>query len=439
MKKSKTFLLISFLFIAGNFIWLLFFDVYNPNPKFKYDKYYNFEASIKYQDKKLNGWNIRLADIYLDNFSGDILIYVSLYPEYKVGDVLEVSCKISKPQIIESEDGKSFSYDKFLAKDGIYGICFRPKIKVIDQHKDFNFYLANTKNYLWTNLNNNLTEPSSSIAKAITLGTRKEIPDNLRNIFARTGLSHIIAISGLHMAIIIFLLQYFLIFIGLNRKQSIVFLFFIIFAYLYILNFPSSALRASCMMLVLLVGPLIGRQTLSVFSLILVADVFILFNKYLLLYDIGFQLSFLAVLGILLYVDYFKKILVFIPQVLKIREVFAVTLAAQVFTWPIIVYNFQIFSIISPVANFLILPILPIVLVLSFALAIFGSFEILATIFLWPIIIIFKLINDIVVFLSKIPYAFFVIENFDLKELIISYVFIIIITFILKPHEYKEN
>lgn len=424
--------------MAGNFIYLLYFDTYNPNPDFIYDSFYNFEAVVQNQDKKLNGWNIVAEPIELDNFRGQILIYAPLYPEYGVGDILEASCKINKPEPIVDDGGDTFAYDKYLAKDGIVGVCFRPYIKVVGQQDDFNYYLFNTKQYLWLNLNSNLTEPASSLAKAISLGARREIPDSLRASFAQVGISHMIAISGLHMAIIILMLQYFLISIGLSRKKAMLFLFLIIFAYLYMLGFPSSALRASLMVFMMMIGPLIGRQTVSIFSLVFLADIFILANPYLLLYDVGFQLSFLAVLGLLLYINYFNKVLIFLPNFFKIREVFSVTLAAQVFTWPIVVYNFKILSIVAPIANFIILPILPFVLVCSFLLAIFGFFYPLTVLLSWPLIILFKLMVDIVQFLSKIPFAYVMIDIFSIGYLLLSFIFMIIITLILKPYHLEE-
>jgi len=436
MSKSKLFLLASLIFLLSNFIYLLYFEN-KGNHSFGYGSFYTFRALVKNTDKKLDGYNIIIEPQNLVNFSGNILLSAHLYPEYYYGDVLEVSCKVYKPEPIVEDGGTSFAYDKYLAKDDIFGTCFQPRIKVLGQNKDLSFYILQAKKYVWQNLNDYLVEPSSSLSKAMFLATRREIPSDLRDIFAKVGLSHMIAISGLHMAIIVWLMQSFLITLGLSRKTSLWFLIFFLSAYLYIIGFPSSAVRASLMAIILLLGPFLGRSTESIYSLVLVADIFILFNPYLLLYDIGFQLSFLAVLGLLYYAKFFNRVLVFIPTKFKIREVMSVTLSAQIFTWPLIVYNFGIFSIIAPLANFLILPLLPSVLILSIVLGMVGIWEGLANIVAWPLFIILKIIVYISDWLAKIPYSFIYLNNFSLNYMLVALFFMIIITIILKPKEYE--
>ncbi len=437
MSKSKCFLGLSCIFFAANFLWLIFFDNKAKNPDFVFEQFYTFQAQVLAADKKLDGWNLLVRPDNLADFSGKLIAYLPLYPEYHYGDILQISCLISQPEPITAEDSQTFFYDKYLAKDGIYGICFRPQIKLLSQHKNFYFYLYSAKNYFWQNLNNYLREPASSLAKAMLLAQRREIPDELREVFARVGLSHMMAISGLHMAVIIWLMQFAFLALGLSRQQAFGCLLVILLLYLFLIGFPSSAVRASLMVIVALSGAYLGRNTNSVYSLILAADIFVLLNPYVLLYDIGFQLSFLAVLGLIYYVDFFQKIFSFVPKRLKLREVLAVTLAAQVFTWPLIVYYFQIFSLIAPVANFFILPFLPAVLVLALLLALSGFWSGLAGLIAWPLYLILELIVLLARILAQIPCAFLVIKDFSFVFLISSLIFMFLITFVIKPQEYE--
>jgi len=437
MSKSKIFLLASLIFLSANFIWLLYFDYQEKNPDFIFGDFYTFSAKVVSNDKKIDGWNILLDAHDLDKLGGKILVYTDLYPEYRVGDLLEVSCKISEPEPIVGEDGKSFFYDKYLAKDNIYAVCYRPKIKLVGQEKDFYFYIFRVKDYFWNNLDIYLVEPASSLAKGIILASKREIPDELRNNFAQVGLSHVIAISGLHIAIIVWLMQSFLLFLGFSRKKSFYFLLLILLVYLCLIGFPSSAVRASFMVMMVLLGPFLGRNTPSVFSLFLAADIFVLINPYVLLYDIGFQLSFLAVLGLLFYVRFFNRVLFFIPSKFKIREVFSVTLAAQVFTWPLIVYYFGIFSLIAPVVNFLVLPLLPAVLVFSLLLCVFGFWPLLAQAIAWPLFLLLKIIATIAKYFSAFPAAYWQIENFPPEHLFFALIFMFLLTYILKPQSYE--
>lgn len=435
MSKSKIFLLLSLVFLLGNLLYLLYFEE-SKNTNFKYDSFYTFRALVKDTDKKLSSWHLVVEPIDLANYESRILVYNPLYPEYEYGDLLEISCKIYQPTVIKDKNAKIFHYDKYLAKDDIWGTCFRPSINKIGQQKDAAFYLYKFRNYAWSRFNDYLVEPASSLAKAMLLAKRGEILEEDRLSFSKVGLSHIVAISGLHIAIIVFLLQTFLFGLGLSRKKSILFLFVILIIYLFIIAFPSSAVRASLMIGFLLIGPFISRDTQSIYSLVLSADIFILLNPYVLLYDIGFQLSFLAVLGLIYYIDFFKKIFSFVPDKLKLREVLAVTMAAQVFTWPVIVYNFGILSLVAPLANFLVLPLLPAVLVLSMCLALFGFWDILASIFAWPLFIILKVVVYIANYLASWNFSYLEIGNFSLSMMLFSLIFISLLTLIIKPKDY---
>ena len=157
---------------------------------------------------------------------------------------------------------------------------------------------------------------------------------------------------------------------------------------------PASAVRAGIMAGVLILGQLFGRPSFSWRALLMAGAIMVLFNPYIARYDIGFQLSFLAVLGIILFFEkldvLFKKVqhkfaeLIFrsspTEDNLKVKyvadtgfgfvSIFAVTLSAQALTFPLIIYNFGSFSLVSPLTNLLVVPFLPVVLVSGFMAAI---------------------------------------------------------------------
>lgn len=427
MKKSKAFLGASLIFLAINFIYLLYFDHPEYNPDFLFSDFYSFKARVLNTDKKLDGWNYIASPLALENYQGKILIFAPLYPEYRVGDVLNISCRLNQPEKLTSENGQVFHYDKYLAKDKIYALCFRPQIQKSGEYHDWRFYAGKTRHYFLNNLNNHLVEPASSLAKALLLGAQREMPTSVRTWFSQVGLSHAIAISGSHMVIIVWLLTVVLLALGLSRKQSLIFLFLLLFIYLVLIGFLASAVRSVVMIMLFMLGPILGRQVMSVYSLLLAADILVLLNPYVLLYDVGWQLSFLAVLGLLWYTRFFNKILKFIPKKFQLREIVSATLAAQVFVWPVIVYNFQIFSLIAPLANVLILPLFPALLVLAILLALGVSIA------SWPLFILFKIMTETAHYLSQIPYSFIIINNFSVAYFIFSLIFMFLLTYILKP------
>jgi competence protein ComEC len=427
----------SLIFLLGDFIYLLFF--LTPQKNSLEPSWYQFTAKVVNLDKKLTGWNVLVEPQDLKNYSGQVLIYAPLYPEYNYGDVLAVSCRLQTPEPIVNNQGGEFAYDKYLAKDKIYAVCFRPTFKVIGQFKDFNFYLYRVKKYFWENLDVHLVEPASSLAKAFLLANQKEISKATRQDFSRTGLSHVVAISGLHMAIIMVLLEKFFIGLGLSRKKSFSFICLVILFYLLLIGFISPAIRSALMIFMVLAGTSLGRNTSALYSLLLSGDILLLLKPAMLLYDISFQLSFLAILGMVLYANFFETKLFWITNRLKIRAILAVTLSAQVFTWPLIVYYFGTFSLIAPVANFFILPFLPFILVLSLLLAVVGIWPVVASLVAWPLFILLKIMTEITKFLADLPWAYLQVNYFPLSFLVGSLVVTTLLTFILKPQGHAEN
>ncbi len=400
---------------------------------FIYGNSYQFRGEIVDLDQKINGWQLVVKANDLENFKGKILVYAPLYPEYSLFDNLELSCKLFKPEPFTSElTGRDFAYDKYLAKDNIFAICPQPKLKKLNTSNIWWQQVSKSKQHFLNNLNIALPEPAAAFTKAIILDSRRELPTEINPSFSHTGLTHVISISGLHMVVIIWFWQTFLQLLGLKRQHIFWVLVLSLFLYLYLLNFISPALRSTAMILLVLLGPLIGRPAISGYSLLFLADILVLLNPYILAYDLGFQLSFSATLGLIFYTNWWQAKLAKVSNFLKIREVLAVTLAAQTFTWPLVMYYFGIFSIVAPVANFLVLPIFPPILILGILMAIFGGS--LAYILSWPLLLLIKIMFYLVDYLGGLPYAYFIQTNFSLIFLVVSLLLMFLLTIIIKPY-----
>ncbi len=402
---------------------------------FVYEKNYDFSALVLDRDKALDGWQYTIQ-AQSDVFVGRALLKSVLYPEYQINDILQINCFVYKPEPIIQDGKNTFYYDKYLAKDKIFYRCAQAKIKKIGHENNWNDFVNQGRNFFTDNINL-LPEPQGAFAKAIILGNQKEVPKYLVNQFSRTGLTHIISISGLHMVIIIWLMYALLGTFGLYRQQVFIFLFLALLAYLYLIGFISPALRSSAMILLALLGPLIKRQTFSLYSVIFLADLFVLANPYFLLFDISFQLSFLAVFGLIFYTNFFNNLYKKIPNTLKIRETLSVTSAAQIFTWPLTAYYFANVSLIAALANFLALPLFPFILVFTILLAIFGQVSFFSPFFLWPLDLLLRLCFKIMEILASFKYAALNISGFDWQFLLLSFFLVIIITIFLKPQKYE--
>jgi len=342
--------------------------------------------------------------------TGKILVTTSLYPSYAYGDRLEVKCELKAP-----EEFSGFSYDRYLARYDIYSVCYYPNINKLSEKKTRGIYksIFTFKNKLRDLVNYGLPEPEASLAKAIVLGDKKNIPSQLRENFSQAGVSHIIAISGMHISIIAALLMALLLGLGLSRQKSFWLASIFLLLYIVLVGLPASAMRAGLMGFLVLWALNLGRLNKITNSLVLAAAVLLLINPKLLRDDIGFQLSFLAVLGIVYYYPIlntgFEKIK--IPKLKGIRDIIGITIAAQILTLPIIAFNFSLASLISPVSNLLVLWTLPFLMVavlgaLFFSL-ILPTFSFL---FFLPANFLLKYIIIVAEQLVRLPYAYIEVD-----------------------------
>jgi len=184
------------------------------------------------------------------------------------------------------------------------------------------------------------------------------IPQDVRDSFSRAGVSHILAISGLNMTLLISITGSGLIFLGLYQRQAFWVTTVLLVGYVIIIGFPASAVRAVIMGWTLLLARQVGRRNSSN-SVLLAAALMLAVNPRLLRDDIGFQLSFAAVLGLGWFQPLFQKLLRPIPNIFELRSVLAMTLAAQLTTFPLIAIHFGQLGLLGPAANILIIPTLP--------------------------------------------------------------------------------
>ncbi|KKR21276.1 MAG: internalization-related competence protein ComEC/Rec2 protein [Parcubacteria group bacterium GW2011_GWE2_39_37] len=309
---------------------------------------------------------------YLDNskkeIDGNLLVTTNLYPGFEYGDVVKIHCQLKKPKNFEE-----FAYDRYLARFDIYSVCYFPQmLKLESDDTSFSYIFYNKiyqiKNQLRAVINNGLVEPEASLTRGMILGDQKGLPTDLRENFAKTGLSHIVAISGMNITLLIVWLFWLLLFFGLWRKQAFYFSVIIIFFYIVLIGAPVSAVRAGVMSALVLWAAYLGRLSKLENSLVFSAAIMILINPKILRDDIGFQLSFLALLGIIYCYPVTTRWLekMKMPNFLFVRELVSLTVAAQITTIPIIAMNFSQIALISPLSNLLILWTLAPIMILAF-------------------------------------------------------------------------
>ena len=195
--------------------------------------------------------------------------------------------------------------------------------------------------------------------------------------------------------------------LGLWRGQAFYFALAILVLFIIMIGAPASAVRAGIMGGILLFAQKIGRLNNSGRAVVFAGAVMLALNPLLLKFDVGFQLSFLAVLGIIYLKPIFDKWLnKILPQKFNAKSVITMTFAAQIGTLPILIYNFGRISFISPLTNVLIVPALPYVMGAGFIFSLASVLWLgLGKILIWPTWFFFAYVTKLVEWLSKIPFA----------------------------------
>ena len=338
--------------------------------------------------------------VSLQKIHGAVLITTALYPEYHYADHLQITCNLKTPAKFPD-----FDYAQYLAKDDIFSVCYYPEIKILPQIEhlplltNIKLQILNAKAFFITRINQILPEPESSLLTGLILGGQSALfSEELKTAFNSTSTTHIIAVSGFNIAIIFSVLIKIAPYFYLSRKKAFYAFLPLVIIFIILTGGQASVIRASIFGLLAALAFSIGRLQNMRNALILSALIMTLFNPKILMFDLGFQLSFLAVIG-LIYLgpiieknlnklikrlnkglrqqkknkEFKQKLSAYakIPSSM-LKESLFTTLSAIIFTAPLIVYTFHRFSLIGLLANILILWIIPICMLLGFVGALAG-------------------------------------------------------------------
>jgi len=344
---------------------------FNKKPDFEK---YNFQNNTVLVGKTSEEPDIRSDFSYyvLEVSNGDkILIKTNLYPEYFYGDTLKITGKIEEPT-----NFSDFDYKNYLAKDNIFFTGKYPKIELVSRGGATDFYglLLEIKKMFINRINEILPEPQASFLAALLLGARRSLPKDLIEAFNATGTSHIVAISGYNISLIAIMLFNFFGFMLVPRRIIFWLVGILIILFTLIAGAGASVVRAAIMGSLLLISKREGRFYNMKNAIVLAGAAMLFFNPYLFRYDAGFQLSFLATLGLFYLSPHFERRFVGwrIPNFFSFRDNLAATLSAQIAALPVVLFSFGRFSWLSVPANVLVLPAVPPAMLSGFLAALVG-------------------------------------------------------------------
>ncbi len=316
--------------------------------------------------------HLQATEIKLDEewqaVKGKALLFVPRYPVYRYGDVLRVTGKLETPAQFND-----FDYQGYLAHQGIYTTMLYPRIEIEARGRGFKplEWVYSLRNHFADTLSMVLPEPQASLAQGIILGIRGNIPLSIKTDFVHTGTAHLLAISGLHLSIIAGIMLSIGVWLFGRRRYGYIWLALgTIWIYALLTGMHLPVVRGAIMASLFLTAELLGRQRSAITALTFAAAVMVGISPYI-LGDAAFQLSFLAMAGLVFLFPTFQALGrkavgttfgedgVLVSAANITSDSLSVTLAAIIAVWPVVAYYFGIISFVGPLATFLALPALP--------------------------------------------------------------------------------
>ena len=351
----------------------------------KDDSFQNFEVKDNYISTAVKVDRVESESEYYLNYIVKIIGQDERYKNNKLylkvkknrnstqldyGDIVYISGNFEKGEV--RRNYKGFSYFDYLKTKNIYGIVKCDNIKFLknDSTNVYNVWISNVHKRLKNNVKALLPEKNVGIALALLLGDSSEITENQKDVFSNANLSHVLAISGMHVSYAITGLSLLLKKIS-KRKSKLVFIVFLIF-FASITGAAPSVVRAVIMSVLTIVASLIYRKSDTLNNIAISCLIILIYNPYN-LFNLGFQLSFLGTLGIVLFnarinyklINICKQtsipsmyILIENKKFQNLIKLLSVSISANILIFPVLLYNFNTVSFVFIISNLLVTPVL---------------------------------------------------------------------------------
>lgn len=324
---------------------------------------------ITYLEETEGSFKLVLSDVEFSGYKKGrtnykIQVYCTGINDFKLGDLVRFTDKIYDYTVIYDQD---FSANNISGKVKYFTYVDSENIAVKGNRLTV-FEKCNL--FLKDSLKSGLNEEEFALAYAMLLGNSDYMDFGVLNQFRSAGIAHIFAVSGLHIGFIALVLKWFFDKLKINKYLKLALIGSIVFFYAGICGFSASSIRASIMCVVMLFSESIFERYDPLSSVGVSALIILLFSP-IELFCVGFQLSFVVVLGIVLLNGFFLKVFRKLPK--KIASSLATVVSAQIAGIPICLAVFNKVSLISVVTNFLFLPLASVIFIAVFVCAIIGG------------------------------------------------------------------
>ncbi len=280
---------------------------------------------------------------------GKIIVSVPAIPTIQAGARVQITCEITELTAISQRRQWS---------QGIHARCATLDVRNIGSVRSWRATLGRWQEKMLTYVRQNYNEPQASLLNGILIGNTDGMPQRLNQAFQATGTTHIVALSGFNVTIIMALVVSWLIKI-VGRRWAWIPALGLLIAFVVMSGASASVVRAAVMAVIVQAGLFIGRPVnvgrLLSYTLLLMAWA----NPLVVFHDLGCQLSFLATVGLVALSKPVGRALPWVTAKFGLRESLATTLSAIVMTEPLLLWRFGRLSLVAPAVNILVLPLIP--------------------------------------------------------------------------------
>lgn len=386
---------------------------------------------------------MKIKMLAIDGISLDerffVLATVRRFPEYRIGDRVRLEGAMEKP-----ENFSDFDYVSYLARDSVFVVMGFPRAEKMGEDTAWRLavMLSRVKDAFEKNIGIALPEPHAAFMKGLLLGERASLPERITEDFRRAGVSHIVALSGYNITLVGRSLMNGLLRFTLPFLVSFWISIVAIVLFVLMTGAAASVVRAGIMGLLVLVAQKEGRAYQMANALAFAGAVMIFQNPYILRFDAGFQLSFLATIGLVYLSPHVERLvervrfklnfsaqkLRMIPKLsfsdsklslgrtqkrnagyaesLGLKKIFVETLSAQIMVLPLLVWLFGAVSLVSPAANLAVLIAVPYAMGAGFVAAMLGFISpLFASVAGWGAWLLLEYKLRAISFFARVPFA----------------------------------
>ncbi|MBO4600456.1 MAG: ComEC family competence protein [Bacteroidales bacterium] len=383
---------------------------------------------------------------------GKVLLYIrqdSVSALLRYGDCLSINARPKRPENWANEN--HFDYRLYLQRKGILWECYVPPYRWQKDVTPVTFSLRRWAKGLQLGMadilrHSRLTPRQQGIAEALLLGWRDDVDEPTQRQFRDAGITHLLCVSGLHVGIVAWLAGALLFFLGrkpwqrvLRRSVQMV----AVWLFVLLTGMAPTTLRAGVMFSLLLMGDLLYRSP-NTLNYLATSMLLLLLVEPMLLYDIGFQLSYAAVLGIVVWQrplrrlvpaldEYGDRWYMWLPH--KAWKLLCITTAAQVAALPLVLYHFHQFPLYFPIANLTVVPFAGVLLATALLVLLTSGMPLLCG---WATALLrcqLEAVDGVTRWISSLPYAMLDGIPCNLTMALLLTVALLIITLMLHFHE----